>query len=210
MAYEFNGTNQRLTTASAQATASPLTICCWFNAVNLTSSRALICSGTTNSNNRVALFLDTSGKIVAFAEKTQNGLATTANTITSNNWGHAAGVFSTQSYRVAYLNGTESTPNTTSIPNHDPFSYNAIGSQFSGGSWRSYFYGRIAEVGIWAAALTAAEIDSLAKGVTCDKIRPQNLVFYAPLVRDLNDQKGGLVITNNNGATVAPHPRIYP
>ena len=46
--------------------------------------------------------------------------------------------------------------------------------------------------------------------MTCDKVRPQNLVFYAPLVRDLIDAKGGLVITNNNGATVATHPRIYP
>ncbi len=67
-----------------------------------------------------------------------------------------------------------------------------------------------AEVGIWNAALTAAEVAALAKGMTCDKVRPQSLVFYAPLVRDLVDQKGGLTITNNNGATVANHPRIYP
>ncbi len=66
-----------------------------------------------------------------------------------------------------------------------------------------------AEVGIWNAALTAAEIASLANGMTCDKVRPQSLVFYAPLVRDLIDQKGGLTITNNNGATVANHPRVY-
>lgn len=70
--------------------------------------------------------------------------------------------------------------------------------------------GEMAEVGIWNDALTAAEIASLAKGMTCDKVRPQSLVFYAPLVRDLIDQKGGLTITNNNGATVANHPRIYP
>lgn len=69
--------------------------------------------------------------------------------------------------------------------------------------------GLIAEVGIWNAALTPAEVASLAKGMTCDKIRPQNLAFYAPLVRDLNTQKGGLIITNNNGATVATHPRVY-
>jgi hypothetical protein len=69
--------------------------------------------------------------------------------------------------------------------------------------------GQIAEVGIWNAALPAAEIASLAKGMNCAKVRPQNLVFYAPLIRDLNDQKGGLTITNNNGATVAAHPRVY-
>jgi hypothetical protein len=40
-------------------------------------------------------------------------------------------------------------------------------------------------------------------------VRPQSLVFYAPLVRDLQDVRGGLTITNNNGATVAAHPRVY-
>jgi hypothetical protein len=69
--------------------------------------------------------------------------------------------------------------------------------------------GQIAEVGIWNVALTAAEIASLAKGMTCDKIRPQSLVYYAPLVRNLIDQKGDLTITNNNGATVANHTRVY-
>jgi hypothetical protein len=70
--------------------------------------------------------------------------------------------------------------------------------------------GKIAEVGIWNAALTAAEVASLAKGMTCDKVRPQSLVFYAPLVRELIDQKAARAITNNNAATVADHPRIYP
>ena len=69
--------------------------------------------------------------------------------------------------------------------------------------------GQIAEAAVYNAALTASEVASLAKGMTCDKIRPQNLAFYAPLVRDLQDQKGGLTITNNNGATVANHPRVY-
>jgi hypothetical protein len=66
-----------------------------------------------------------------------------------------------------------------------------------------------AEVGIWNVALTDAEVASLAKGMTCDKVRPQSLVFYAPLVRSLQDVRGGLTITNNNTATVANHPRVY-
>jgi hypothetical protein len=77
-------------------------------------------------------------------------------------------------------------------------------------SGSTYALAQIAEVGIWNADLTAAEIASLAKGMTPNKVRPQSLVFYAPLVRDLTDQKGGLTITNNNAATVANHPRIYP
>jgi hypothetical protein len=71
------------------------------------------------------------------------------------------------------------------------------------------YSGRIADVGVWSTDLNDSEIAALAKGMTCDKIRPQSLVFYAPLVRNLIDAKGGLTITNNNSATVADHPRIY-
>ncbi len=84
-----------------------------------------------------------------------------------------------------------------------------IGCRIANNSAGVFFLGRLSEVGIWNVALTAAEVASLAKGMTCDKVRPQNLVFYAPLVRDLIDAKGGLTITNNNGATVANHPRVY-
>jgi predicted dehydrogenase len=68
---------------------------------------------------------------------------------------------------------------------------------------------RVAEVGIYNSTLSPDDVYSISKGMTCDKVRPQSLVFYAPLVRDLIDQKGGLTITNNNGATVATHPRVY-
>ncbi len=83
-----------------------------------------------------------------------------------------------------------------------------MGARF-GPTLAGYMNGLLAEVGIWNVALTAEEIASLAKGMTCDKVRPQSLVFYAPLVRNLQDVKGGLTITNNNTATVADHPRVY-
>jgi hypothetical protein len=67
----------------------------------------------------------------------------------------------------------------------------------------------IAEVGIWNVALTADEIASLAKSMTCDKVRPQSLVAYFPLIRDLTEIRSGLAVTNNNTATVANHPRVY-
>lgn len=70
--------------------------------------------------------------------------------------------------------------------------------------------GFIAEVAIWkGAGLTAAEALALSKGFTADQIRPQSLSFYTPLVRNFQDVRGGLAITNNNGATVATHPRTY-
>lgn len=66
----------------------------------------------------------------------------------------------------------------------------------------------MSDVAIWNAALTTPEIASLAAGFTPEQIRPQTLQFYAPLVRDLIDVRGGRAITNVNSATVATHPRI--
>jgi len=66
---------------------------------------------------------------------------------------------------------------------------------------------RMAEVAIYNTTLTAAEVGSLADGMTPDRVSPQGLVLYAPLVRDLIDLKGN-TLTNNN-TTVVDHPRIY-
>ena len=64
-----------------------------------------------------------------------------------------------------------------------------------------------AGAGIWNVALTAAEIASLAKGFSPRLIRPQSLAFYAPLIRETLDIRGGLTLTDS-GSTVADHPRI--
>ena len=61
---------------------------------------------------------------------------------------------------------------------------------------------------MWQATLTAEEVASLAKGMTCDKIRPQSLVYYTPLIRDIQDLARGMTLTDTS-TTVAAHPRVY-
>ena len=130
-------------------------------------------------------------------------------TVTANVWNHYAGVFASGASRTPYTNGVAGSENTTSVASITP-TFTNIGAFYAEtGTAIQLFDGLIAEVGIWNTTLTAAEIASLADGMTCDKVRPQSLVFYAPLVRDLIDYKGGLTITNNNTATVANHPRVY-
>ena len=127
--------------------------------------------------------------------------------MSNNTWHHCCGVFASSTSRTAYIDAGNSGTNTASVVP------NAVDNILIGvawfGSYSTYADALIAEVGIWNAALTQPEIASLADGMTCDKVRPQSLVFYAPLVRDLIDVKGGLTITNNNSATVANHPRVY-
>jgi hypothetical protein len=212
MAYGFTAaSSQYLSTTATPVTSPPLTIAAWFFPTS--NVAGTICSiGVTSGTNRQQIFYDPTG--IGRARFAANSLDNSGqsessidNTITLNAWQHGAGVFTSSTERLAYHNGSAGLVNTVS---RIPSGLNTI---TIGGRWNttlgSLQTGRTAEVGIWNAALTAAEIASLAKGMTCDKVRPESLVFYAPLVRDLIDAKGGLTITNNNAATVANHPRVY-
>jgi len=215
MAYDFNGTNQRLSTASAPATATPLTLACWFYSNNITTAGVLMVVNSSADNSRYRLEVrgDVAGDPVRSLVSDQVGNFASCDTTSGYSaatWSHAASVYTSNTSRTVYLNGGSSATNTTSIaPLAGTLNRLTIGSQQFGGTINLFFAGRIAEAGVWNAALTDAEIASLADGMTCDKVRPQSLVFYAPLVRDLIDAKGGLTITNNNTATVANHPRVY-
>jgi hypothetical protein len=182
-----------------------LTIALWTN--NLNPNATLISLCAINGVERFQITNPSGGNITAI---TSDGITTaTASRAgrVSGVWNHAAGVFSATNNRIAYVNGISGAANTVNV------SVSLINTLLIGAVYnttlQNFYSGQLAEVGIWNAALTPAEIASLAKGMTCDKVRPQSLVFYAPLVRDLIDQKGGLAITNNNGATVANHPRVY-
>jgi hypothetical protein len=205
MAYRFNGTNQYLNTAFAPVVAAPLTISLWNNSTSAATTLISLC--TINGTHRFQITNPGGGFVSAI---TSDGITTgTANTggRVAGAFNHIAAVFSANNNRIAYVNGAAGAANTTSV---NPTTINTLLISANYNITLGNFHNGVsAEVGIWNAALTAAEIASLAKGMTCDKICPQSLVFYAPLIRDLIDQKGGLTITNNNGATVATHPRVY-
>jgi hypothetical protein len=209
MAYDFDGINQSLTRASAPVTAVPLTMACWFNPDLLQDAALCAVESASGNANWFGLFAGLTGIVTASTVQTgtASSAATTA-TYTTGSLNHCCGVFAATNSRTIYLNGANAVTNTaTRTPNN--IAETVIGARRFGGILGLYFNGKIAEVGIWNAALTAAEVASLAKGMTCDKVRPQSLVFYVPLVRELQDVRQGLTITNNNGATVDNHPRVY-
>jgi hypothetical protein len=214
MASKFTSSSSQYLSSIFSISPYPLTISCWFNAENTTANQALVYIGLSTSTSRFLLVASgavTNDPISFDVIAGGGGAAQSANTTTgynANTWSHACGVATSSNLRTVYLNGGSSGTNTTSVTPSTPNRL-TIGSRLATGIPGLFFDGSIAEVGIWNDALTAAEIASLANGMTCDKVRPQSLVFYAPLVRDLIDQKGGVTITNNNSATVANHPRVY-
>jgi hypothetical protein len=204
MAYDFSQpSSQDLTTTSTPLTAVPLTLACWFYSTNVSNQGSLV--GVERSSGGINGYFIRSANnqfmVLQNASNVQGG------TISVNTWHHGAATYPSSGNITGYLDGTSVVTPALTVTSTSADRI-AIGSRFNNASG-AFMSGRIAEVGIWNVALDAAEIASLAKGMTCDKVRPQSLVFYAPLVRDLVDAKGGLTITNNNSATVANHPRVY-
>jgi hypothetical protein len=213
MAYDFNGSNQSLTMSSASVSSLPVTMACWFNSRSNSAIQVLVCitpSAASDARYFVAARGDLAGDPIHVSGNNVSGRANSTTGYSTNTWHHACGIVESATSRTIYLDGGSSATNTVFTATANFFNQTIGAQRVNGGSPpASLTNGLIAEVGIWDVALTPEEIASLAKGMTCDKVRPQSLVFYAPLVRDLIDAKGGLTITNNNTATVANHPRVY-
>lgn len=125
------------------------------------------------------------------------------NLLTTYNGGNA----NNERFKI-FFNGDLSAPNVTGTIGtvlgtltNQPVS---IGQYFNTGCTDDY-----AEVAVWSAPLTADEAVSYAKGFKPSRIRPQSLVFYAPLVRAVQDVRKGITLTPVNSPTVADHPRRY-
>ena len=209
MAYEFTAaSSQSLNTTSTPVTGTPLTLSAWIKCDTLPNTLSHIVGiGNLSSNTQYILLQLSSNIPQAVNRSAANILATSLGSITAGQWSHVCGIFPSNSNVSVYMDGVFQASSSASNTSFTPNTLRVARRPNSSGT--PFFTGQISECGVWNAALTAAEIASIAKGMTCDKVRPQSLVFYAPLVRDLIDYKGGLTITNNNTATVANHPRVY-
>jgi hypothetical protein len=206
MAYNFvNTSSQYLGVSSLPVTALPFTFSFWFYTLE-NGTRNFMCLDEPGASSFYTVNMNATG--VLFLNAFLNGSSNPAGVVVapSNQWNHGCAVFTSTSSRQIFLNGVAGATNTGTV--NPTFSRFNIGLRNSAGV-DVFARGDIAETGVWNVALTAAEIASLAKGVACNLVRPQSLVFYAPLVRELIDVRGGRTITNNNGATVVNHPRIY-
>jgi hypothetical protein len=213
MAYNFIYTSfQYLSTASAPATGTPMTIASWGKtSTPLTQASVSVGDNSSTQRNQLQWGVGPSAntpRAVAIGATATDIVIGTSNSW-NGQWNHCCGLFTSATSRSLFFNGVSENTGTTNIGSQNAATNVTIGARIQNSAAGAYFDGDLADVGIWNVALTAAEIASLAKGMACDKVRPQSLVFYAPLARNLIDVRGGRTITNNNTATVANHPRIY-
>lgn len=208
MAYNFISTSsQYLSIPYSLSATMPMTLAC-FSKAAISGTLTQISFGILNGSHRNQL-VRLPANTLRLTAVGSNGTITadTTATVANNEWHHVAGTFETSS-RTPYLNGVAGNTNTTNIGTQLPFNLLLIGARYGPGLGL-YFNGDIADLGVWNVILTNSEIVSLAQGATCNKVRPQNLIFYAPLIRNLQDTKNGRIITPNNGPALATHPRVY-
>ena len=182
---------------------------------NSASAILLSVDTTTNAFERVQvnfvgalagdpIYLSAVNAAGAAADAVGSGFAT-------NTWHHIAAVVASSTSRVLWVDGVARVTNTTSIAVNG-LNQVAIGAR-KNTSYGTFWTGGIAEVAIWSAALTDAEIASLASGAAPFMIRPASLVFYAPLTgretsTEWNLYGSAVSLTNAPTASIL-HPRIY-
>ena len=213
MAFEFNGTNQHLLRSSTPITAVPLTMFGRYRydtAIADDAEHTVLSLADHDAQQEFTIEIGRTGGVdYAIAMINSGGtvgfaLSSVAPTI--NTWQNICGVYPTTSSRTVYLNGGSSGTDTTSVT-PSGISHIYVGATSSSSSIIKSFNGAIADTAIWNVELNTSEIAALNAGYSPLLIRPSALVYYQPLIRELNDYRGA-IFTNVNTATVFDHPRI--
>ncbi len=208
MSYTFVGASaQYLSTTTTPVTAPPFSVAVWFQVVSTTVGSTLFSLGASGDDfiNRYQITPNSDGSMSFTANGGSASFAVAGSIAAANTWYHGGGVSSSTSSRIAYFNGVPATANTATVT---PTAIDSIRIGTRAAATTPKFDGKVAEIAIWDFGLTDAEMAALAKGYSPLFIKPENLRFYAPLVRNLQDIVEARAITNTNTATVGNHPRI--
>jgi hypothetical protein len=213
MAFSGFSASNHLSVDEAAVTAAPLTMACWFRSNSITVNQNLIAINRISSN---ADYFGLAANGAEFGDPVQayiNGgnagvvKAVTSTGFSASIWTHACAVFSSSTDRSAFINGgSKGTSSTSRTP--------ASLGRTSIGVFKSFsavdaLNGAIAEIGIWGAALSDAEVASLARGFSPSLVRPQSLISYWPLIRHNINIRGGIALGAVGSLSVLNHPRIY-
>lgn len=220
MARSFDGASQYLYAGYPAAallprtvTTAPLTLSAWFSATAANGTIVYVGNGAIADG--WWLGINPTGNIEAITINNNfasYAVAATSTAITGSAWTHGCGVFTSDASRTAYLNAGSAVTETTSVIPAGTINTVAIACARPNGAIIGYFNGRIAEVGIWNVALTAAEVASLARGVSPLLVRPGSLFAYWPLIGRVSpdlELLNGLSVNVVNSPPHADHTRVY-
>ncbi len=210
MSRSFHPVDEFLYSAFTAANDSPISMSCLFKMDVLTLWRPLVNVGASVGNITIYSLVFNSSRVKVYTRSvsTVRQASSTGATISAGVWYHGGMINYNDNSRAAFLNGGNKGTDASNV-NPDP----VLIDQVMIGRWSqlaSSLDADVAEVGIWNAALTDAEMAILGKHVSPLCVRPQNLVFYMPLIRDNDEDLIGRISMGTSGTPgVRVHPRVF-
>lgn len=213
MAYAFNGSSQYLQRSglgSAGPSAWPMTM--YARSLSNTAAVSQVTVADMDSNN------PWNGLLLGHANTNNFFLNRFGASGATGGGSYSTGVWYSVGGRSRTNTDYDVVGNTTVTPGSTNTAFGTLGNFLIGARLipgiSLQLNGKAACVALWNVALDDAEMNSLYRGFSPRRIRPQSLLLYAPLVRELilpkyanNVQPGSL--SNVASATVADHPRTY-
>lgn len=191
MAYQLTRSgNKYIEASSSPITGYPFTMCGWFYADTLPNwETALGFWNSGDSGDYLILYFHTdgNGRNDEVGYYYDGGLYQTTSVLSSATWHHLLVSSANSTTHRIVVNGGVFTSST----NFGAFPTNTEMGIGGTGAWSDEeFDGRVAEVGVWNVALSPADEQQLALGVSPALIRSDALVSYPPLIRNLGDRFG--------------------
>lgn len=203
MAYTFNDATPDFFYENAiHLGAYPATVSAWAYPHDVGGDRTIWAEGDTASSTRyVAMLFDSGGELKAWLRDGGTRYEPiTVNTATTNAWNHCCAVYKNATDQRVYLNGDTANrgQNTTNINwsgNVDDTAIGVLRISINYGG----FDGELAHVAAWNAELDEDEVVALSMGFSPLLVRPGSLVYYFPMLRDINDVMGTSTMTADPG-----------
>lgn len=180
MAREFDDNQANYLTTEAVVSSGPVTFACWAWLHDGVGTDTLISITDSGASGAIVLRHSTSTlEVKVTTDGNSTALATSAS-IRGSEWAHCCGVFASTASRTCYTNGVAGIEDTNIRAWPTGLDNTSLGITFEE-VVDDEMDGLMAEVGIWNAALSDAEVASLAAGMSPLMVRPQSLVGYWPL-----------------------------
>jgi len=216
MARLFNGSSDKMSSSSAVVGSPPATMMAWAKRETVNTQQTIL-SISDSSDDNPLFRIGRSSATQAFVQYRGQGgggsnNVTGSTAISTTQFDCIVGTFDDDANFTVeiFLNGssegTDSGP-TGAITGADRTTIGVLERT----SDLQFFDGECGECAIWNVVLTDAEIAELAKGKSPKRVRPESLVSYTSLVREVIDELGAASFTIT-GTTVVPHdiPIILP
>lgn len=209
MARLFNGSTEFLRIASALGLVEPFTVALFCKPTNLTTTGTLFCLCNNGSSDaHYVIFRGATSDFFSAASNDQGVSSGEAQAPGAGdaNWSSIVGQWAASNSRRGYRNGAAGTSETTNVT---PTGLDEINIGRYSAASGSYAAATLQAIAAWSIAdLTAGEVAAMNVGFPPRRVRPQSLVFYVPLVREVIDMRGAAAFATATGA-VAEHHRAY-